>query len=70
MDSINLKFKKYLLWLYLQIAFWKLNLFLLFFKFYTSQSIFTPTFGLVCVLFLLGILIYANFFSADASQTP
>ena len=34
------------------------------------RRIFTPTFGFVRVLFLLGILIYANFFSADESQTP
>ena len=34
------------------------------------RRIFTPTFSFVRVLFLLGILIYANFFSADASQTP
>ena len=33
------------------------------------RRIFTPTFGFVRVLFLLGILIYAKFFSADASQT-
>ena len=34
------------------------------------RRIFTPTFGFLRVLFLLGILIYANFFSTDASQTP
>ena len=34
------------------------------------MHIFTPTFGFVRILFLLLILIYANFFSADASQTP
>ena len=34
------------------------------------RRIFTLTFGFVRIHFLLGILIYANFFSADTSQTP
>ena len=35
-----------------------------------NQAYFTPTFSFVRLLFLLGILNYAKFFSADASQTP